>query len=347
MLWLICLTANRGICAMRDINLKALEYFEAVARLTSVTKAAEEIGVSPSAVSQQLRQLESQLGVKLFRREKQRLVLTLDGDRLYHTANQAFRALRNARNAIARHRDARNLAVRVSPSFGVRWLGPRLVDFIAENPDWRVRVDATPDLTEFETEAIDLDLRYGIGNWPGLHTHCVMDDFVLPLCSPAYLEKLRARSDDLAEQLTAAVLIDSAKMLYRWDVWLAGQGIELDELSYPVRFDRSSMSIELAKQGGGIALDSLTLCMSEVLSGDLVPFAPQLPVVSFSAYWLVCPPRHLSRRIVKRFSDWVEEGGRAHEAEARKWLKSQKCTIRPEDAPGLIGSVWDVEDPDQ
>lgn len=324
-----------------------MEYFEAVARLTSVTKAAEEIGVSPSAVSQQIRQIEQQLGIKLFRREKQRLVLTLDGDRLYHTANQAFRALRNARNAIARHRDTRNLAVRVSPSFGVRWLGPRLVDFIADNPDWRIRVDATPDFTEFETEAIDLDLRYGLGNWPGLHAHCVMNDFVLPLCSPAYLDRLNAISGDLAEQLSSAVLIDSAKMLYRWDVWLAGQGIELAEISYPVRFDRSSMAIELAKQGGGIALDSLTLALPEVQNGDLVPFAPQLPVVSFAAYWLVCPPRHLSRRIVRRFADWIEEGGAAHEAETRRLLKRLGCEIRPEDAPGLIGSVWDVEDPGQ
>ncbi len=329
---------------MRGINLKSMEYFEAVARLSSVTKAAKEIGVSPSAVSQQIRQIEQQLGIRLFRRERQRLVLTLDGDRLYHTTNQAFRALRNARNAIARNRDARNLAVRVSPSFGVRWLGPRLVDFIADNPDWRIRIDATPDFTEFETEAIDLDLRYGHGTWTGLHMHCVMNDFVLPLCSPAYRDRLQAHSDDIAEQLSAAALIDSAKMLYLRDVWLAGQGIELDRLSYPVRFDRSSMSIELAKQGGGIALDSLTLCLPEVLSGELVPFAPHLPVVSFAAYWLVCPPRHLSRRIVKRFSDWVGEGGRLHEIEVRKWLGSLGCKIRPEDAPGLIGSVWDSDD---
>lgn len=109
---------------MRDINRKATEYFEAVARLGTVTKDVAELSVSPSAVSQQIRLLEAQFGVKLFRREKRRLILTLDGDRLFQTTTRAFGALRNARSAIARQREMRSLTVRVSPSFGVRWLGP-------------------------------------------------------------------------------------------------------------------------------------------------------------------------------------------------------------------------------
>jgi DNA-binding transcriptional LysR family regulator len=129
---------------MRDLNLKATEHFEAVARLGSVTKAADELGVSPSAVSQQLRALETQFGVKLFRRKKRRLVLTLDGDRLYQTTTQAFGALRNARNAIAHQKRARTLTIRVSPSFGVRWLGPCIGEFATAKPDWNIRVDAPP-----------------------------------------------------------------------------------------------------------------------------------------------------------------------------------------------------------
>ena len=327
---------------MRDINLKSMEYFEAVARLTSVTKAATELGVSPSAVSQQLRQIETQFGVKLFRREKQRLVLTLDGDRLYHTTNQAFRAIRNARSAITRQREARKLTLRVSPSFGARWLGPRLSGFLTENPEWRIRVDATPDFTEFETETVDFDLRYGLGNWPGLRADCVLHDLVLPMCSPTYAAHLRAVSDDLSEQLRAARLIDSVKMLYRWDVWLAGNGLELPELDYPTQFDRSSMSIELAKQGGGVALESVTLCLPDLLRGELVPFTTELPVVTFPAYWFVCPPRHHSRRIVRRFADWIERACKEHEREARQHLESVGCAFRPEEDSGLLSAVWEV-----
>lgn len=330
---------------MRDINLKTMEYFEAVARLTSVTKAATELGVSPSAVSQQLRQLEKQFGVKLFRREKQRLVLTLDGDRLFHTTNQAFRAIRNVRSAITRQREARNLILRVSPSFGARWLGPRLSEFLAENPEWRIRVDATPDFTEFETETVDFDLRYGLGDWPGLRADFILHDMVLPVCSPSYAARLRAVSDDITEQLRAANLIDSVKMLYRWDVWLAGNGLELPELEYPMRFDRSSMSIELAKQGGGVALESVTLCLPDLKRGEIIPFTTDLPVVSFPAYWLVCPRRHHSRRIVRRFAEWIDRASREHDREARQLLERFGCTFRPETDSGLLSAVWEVGAP--
>lgn len=235
---------------MRDINLKATEYFEAVARLGTVTKAAQELGVSPSAVSQQLGALEAQFGVKLFRREKRRLILTLDGDRLFQTTTQAFGALRNARSAIGRQRDMRSLTIRVSPSFGVRWLGPRIAAFAKQNLDWNIRIDATPDFSAFETEAVDLDLRYGIGSWAGLTVEPVMNDLALPMCSPEYLNRLDAHGDDLLAHLRAARLIDSVKTLYRWDFWLASNRIDLPDVAYPFRFDRSSMSIEMARQGG-------------------------------------------------------------------------------------------------
>lgn len=321
---------------MRDINIKATLYFEAVARLGTVTKAANELGVSPSAVSQQVRLLETQFGVKLFRREKRRLVLTLDGDRLFQTASQAFGAIRNARSAITRQRDLRNLTMRVSPSFGVRWLGPRIARFTAENPEWNIRVDATPDFTAFETEAVDFDLRYGLGGWTGLTVNCIMHDLVLPLCSPDYLEKLKQVAADPVEQLRAARLIDSAKALFRWDLWLASNRLELPELTYPFRFDRSSMSIELAKQGGGLALDSVTLCLPELRSGQLVPFSRKFPVIDFPAYWFVCPARHFNRRIVGRFSDWLTKASIEHEEEARALLEGFGCAFRSETGPDLI-----------
>ena len=323
---------------MRDINLKATEYFEAVARLGTITKAAHDLGVSPSAVSQQISRLEAQFGVKLFRREKRRMVLTLDGDRLFQTTTQAFAALRNASSAIRRQKDLRTLTLRVSPSFGVRWLGPRIASFAAAHPDWAIRIDAAPEFTSFETESIDFDLRYGWGTWTGLTVEPVMNDFVLPLCSPAYLEKLRSSSDGVAEQIQQAQLIDSVKVLYRWDNWLAANHVEVDNLTYPFRFDRSSMAIEMAKQGGGIALDSALLCLGEIERGELVPFAPQLSAIDFVGYWLVCPTRHLNRRIVNRFADWVMKEAEAHETKARTLLQDLGCRFVHADPPDLMAS---------
>ncbi|MGD9784062.1 MAG: LysR substrate-binding domain-containing protein [Hyphomicrobiaceae bacterium] len=324
---------------MRDINLKATEYFDAVARLGTVTKAASELGVSPSAVSQQIRLLEMQFGVKLFRREKRRLVLTLDGDRLFQTTTQAFAALRNARGAISRQRNTRSLAIRVSPSFGVRWLGPRIAGFAAANPDWNIRIDATPEFTAFDAEAVDFDLRYGLGGWTGLTVNYVMRDLVLPMCSPKYLDRWQGVTDP-AERLRDAQLIDSIKMLYRWDVWLAVNGIELAELTYPFCFDRSSMSIEMAKQGGGIALDSAMLCLGELERGELIPVVPTVPAIEFPAYWFVCPPRHLSRRIVKRFAEWIRAEAQSHQERVRSVLKQLGCSFRQANSselPLLVG----------
>lgn len=324
---------------MQDINLKAMHYFEAVARLGSVTLAGEELGVSPSAVSQQLKTLEMQFGVRLFRRERRRLALTLDGDRLFQTTTQAFGALRNARNAIVRQREVRNLTIRVSPSFGVRWLGPRIAGFSAANAEWNIRIDATPDFSEFDTEAIDFDLRYGFGDWAGLSVTRIMNDMVLPMCSPDYLEALKAHSDDPLEQLRHARLIDSVKMLYRWDLWLAMKRIAMSDLSYPFRFDRSSMSIEHAKQGGGIALDSANLCLAELERGELVPFSPAFRVIDFPAYWLVCPARHHTRRIVKRFAEWIGARCGEHEAAVRGFLAAKGCAFETAAGPDLIDAA--------
>ncbi|SEM01765.1 DNA-binding transcriptional regulator, LysR family [Roseovarius azorensis] len=318
---------------MRDINLKATEYFESVARLGTVTKAAAELGVSPSAVSQQIKILENQFGVRLFRREKRRLVLTLDGDRLFQTTTQAFGAIRNARSAIGRQRHTRSLTVRVSPTFGVRWLGPRIAGFANDNPDWNIRIDATPDFSAFETEAVDCDLRYGPGGWAGLTVEPVMQDLVLPLCSPEYRTRMRDAAPDLAGRLSQARLIDSAKALLRWDVWLAANRVELNGLSYPFRFDRSSMSIEMAKQGGGVALDNAALCLPELRRGELVPFVPEVPVLTLAAYWFVCPPRHLNRRIVNRFSGWIIDAASRSEAETRDFLAGLGCGFRDMTAP--------------
>ena len=325
--------SNAKLTAMRDINLKATEYFEAVARLGTITKAAKDLGVSPSAVSQQISRLEAQFGVKLFKREKRRMVLTLDGDRLFQTITQAFAALRNASSAIGRQKDLRNLTIRVSPSFGVRWLGPRIASFAGQNPDWAIRIDAAPEFTAFETEAIDLDLRYGWGGWTGLTVEPVMNDIVLPMCSPGYLERLRSSANSVSEQIEKAQLIDSVKVLYRWDNWLAANRIEVDNLVYPFRFDRSSMAIEMAKQGGGIALDSALLCVGEIERGELVPFAPALSAIEFVGYWLVCPPRHLNRRIVNRFADWIVTEAETHETKARKLLEQLGCGFVQADPP--------------
>lgn len=328
---------------MRDINIRATEYFEAVARLGTVTKAAEELGISPSAVSQQIKNLETQFGVRLFRREKRRLVLTHDGDRLFRTITQAFGALRNARNAICGQSDRRSLSIHVSPSFGEMWLARRIADFAESNREWSVRIVARSDFTSFETEAVDCDIRYGLGDWAGLSTTNFMRDQVMPMCSPAYLHSLRSISPDPLVQLQHARLIDSAKTLCRWDIWLARNGVEIPDLAYPFRFDRSSMAIEIAKQGGGLILNSVPLCLPDLRRGRLVPFSTAFEVIELPAYWFVCPERHFNRRIVTRFSDWISRVACQDQHEVRAYLAGEGCRMREEDGPAAFEFFADVD----
>jgi LysR family transcriptional regulator, glycine cleavage system transcriptional activator len=312
----------------RDLNLNSMAYFEAVARLGGIARASEELQVSASAVSQQIRFLEQQLGVRLFHREKRHLRLTIDGERLFQTTSQAFQSIREVRSAIVRQRESHNLSIRVSPSFGVRWLAPRLIEFVRDNPSWDLRVDATPNFSEFETEVVDLDLRYGEGGWAGLYATCIAHDLVLPMCSAGYLAHLRALSPDPREQLARARLIDSVKAYFRWDYWLPRNGVRGASMTYPYRFDRSSMSVQLAKDGGGLILESTTLAFEELRRGELVPLSADFEAIEFPAYWLVCPARHMGRRSVKLFSNWIEAVGARDTAEARAWLAERGHRIR-------------------
>lgn len=322
----------------RDLNLNAMAHFEAVARLGGVVRAAEDLQVSASAVSQQIRILEQQLGVRLFHREKRHLRLTIDGERLFQTTSQAFQSIREVRSAIVRQRESHNLSIRVSPSFGVRWLAPRLIEFVRQHPNWDLRVDATPNFSEFETEVVDLDLRYGEGGWAGLYSDCVVNDFILPMCSPAYLEGLRAISSDPHEQLAKARLIDSVKAYFRWDYWLPRNGVQGATMAYPYRFDRSSMSVQLAKDSGGVILESTTLAFEELRRGELVALSTEFEAVEFPAYWLVCPARHMGRRSVKLFSDWVRSVGARDTEMARGWLHKHGHRTRFERRAGFAAA---------
>ncbi len=295
------------------LNLNAHLYFEAVARRGTVTRAAEELSVSPSAVSQQIRQLEQQLGIKLFRREGRLLSLTLEGEQLYQSCSTALRMLHDARQNLGRTKANRRLNLRVTPSFGVRWLGPRMSDFVAHHPDLDLSVDAAPDPTDFDREVMDLDIRYGIGGWEGLHTQSVMRDQVLPLCSPAYLEGL-PKSGDPAEVLDKARLIDSARALCQWDSWLLRNRLATSANRKTILMDRSTMALQLALDGAGVVLESLALAADEVAAGRLVPVTPSVPVISFPAYWVICPGRNLNRRAVRLFLDWLDVQRAEHDA---------------------------------
>jgi len=315
---------------MRFPNINAIVYFEAVARHSSVNLAAAELFVSRSAVSQQIKTLERRMGVALFRRIRRRLVLTEEGERLFKAAEQSLALLRETQNTISLARDYRSLTVRVSSSFGVRWLSPQLADFVAAHPHLDLRIDATSELSDFEKENIDVDIRYTVAMPEGLHCRPLVADYVLPLCAPKLAARVkRAGKDGPAHVLQRARLIHTVKADIKWHEWLQLHGMDASAAAHGLYFDRSSMSLKAAEDELGVALETATLAMNELRAGKLLPLAPKLGALAIQSYYLVCPVKHLSNRYVKAFIAWLEEKARAHEADKRRLMKSLGVKVKP------------------
>ena len=260
------------------------------------------------------------MGVLLFRRVKRRLVLTEQGERLYQSATEALGLLRNAQARVSRKREHRSLRIRVAASFGVRWLGPLVTDFISENPGIELHVDATSELTDFEKENVDLEIRYGMRAPIGLHARALVVERVLPLCSPKIAAA--ARETGVQAVLERTRLIHTVKAAISWNEWLAENNLENVDASHGLKFDRSSMSLQAACDGAGVVLETATLALNELRSGALVPLAPELGSLTFPTYWLTCPPRHLNRRGVIVFDAWIDKKADAHELEKSRLLES-------------------------
>lgn len=284
--------------------LRALAAFEAVARNLSFAKAAAELNVTPSAVSQQIKALEERLAITLFRRLNRRILLTEAGEIYYAAIASAFDAMADATERIHSHLNPQILMIRSAPSFAAKWLLPRLPEFIRRNPDIDVRLDASNEKTDFAHEAVDLELRFGAGTWEGLHVEPLHRDDIVPLASPTLVETQRLRRpEDLL--LRGGPLIHSVKCPVTWEMWLAANGLRPAAALRGPRFDRSFMAIQAAVDGVGVALDSGVLAQAELRDGRLtVPFRGHRAFVC-TLFWFVCPFENLRRGTVTRFRDWL------------------------------------------
>ena len=177
--------------AMRRLpSLRAIEAFEAAARLGSITAAAPELNLTPSAISHQVRALERQLGVQLFRRGNRSITLTDAGNAFAELIGGALARIEQASNSISERGYSDVLTVHCAPTFAPSWLMPRLGDFLTKHPEIDVRVHATPELADFFGTVTDVEIRYGSGDWPNLYVAALMEEHITPLCSPELLKTL-------------------------------------------------------------------------------------------------------------------------------------------------------------
>jgi LysR family glycine cleavage system transcriptional activator len=291
-------------------SLNALRVFEAAARHLSFTLAAKELAVTQTAVSHQVKILESELGVALFRRSPRRITLTSAGNAWMAELSELFTRLRAVNRRLRKPLRSERPVVAVSllPSFGTRWLVPRLGKFLSAHPELDVRISASEHLVDFALEPFDLGVRYGRGRYPGLACEKLFDDAFVVVCSPTVLarRKLRHASDLAGETLLEDDHPDA------WALWMAHQGVSSRHGVRLTELDDSSMLVEAAVRGNGFALARWSLAIDELALGRLVlPFPRLPPMPTGLSYWLVAPRESFRRPEVVAFREWLREEAKA------------------------------------
>lgn len=282
--------------------LNALRAFEAAARHLSFTKAAEELGITPSAISHQIRGLEALLGVRLFRRMSRSLMLTDEGQSYLPALRDAFDAIHAATSRLAARKLAGPLTVSLLSSFAVRWLIPRLPRFQASHPEIEVRLSTTPRPVDFRREDVDCAIRHGRGQWPGLAADLLLSENLFPVCSPKLLagrHPLKAPRD-----LAHHSLFQVAMRRDDWRIWLNAVGItDIDPDRGPV-FESSDLALRAAAEGLGVTIASSALVEDDLKTGRLVvPFDVRLP--TDSGYYFVAPEDRREQPKVAAFRAWL------------------------------------------
>jgi len=289
---------------MRIPPLKSIIAFESVARTKSVNRAAEELGLTASAVSHQLSNLESIIGQPLFQRSGRGLVLTPTGERYLADVTGSLADLSRATERASSRKEMDILRVHSSPSFGLMWLLPRLASFQAANGDIQLNLACSYEDISFSNGYYDIDIRHGYGNWNNLEVRTIRGEYIAPLASPAYLEQhpVQAPADLLSHRL-----IYSETPLVQWKQWFGRTGVPAAQKTFDFSFDRSYMSIETAALGLGIALESLTLASVKIKEGRLVPVFDHTHAVEVGAHHLVYPNQNADLPRVARFLAWMEK----------------------------------------
>jgi LysR family glycine cleavage system transcriptional activator len=294
-------------------SLNGLRAFEAAARHRSFNRAAAELNVTQTAISHQIRRLEEQLGIRLFLRRNRALELTREAESYLPAIRTAFEDLRQATARLRRVDRDDLLIVTTMAALAAKWLVSRVAAFQDAHPGIEVRITTSTHLVDFRREAVDMGVRYGRGNWPGLRAQWLMAEDIFPVCSPALLngDKPLRRPEDLVHHtlLHATISRDD------WRLWLtaAGQPTTLVERR-GLSFDQSFMALQAAIDGLGVALGRTRFVEADIAAGRLVvPFELVLPAEA--GFYIVAPEETADTPKITLFRDWliasVEPGAKA------------------------------------
>jgi LysR family glycine cleavage system transcriptional activator len=286
--------------ARRLPPLNGLKAFEAAARSESFTRAAEELHVTQGAVSHQVKALEDTLGLKLFNRERQRLILTEAGRNYLTVIRDAFDRIAVGTERLIQRQESGVLTVSTSADFAAKWLVNRLSRFAETCPGVDLRVSATTQYADFARDDVDIAIRHGDGDWPELDVQRLYSERLFPICSPKLIGG-RNRIMKVADLLQFPLLrLEDAK---NWTRLFEAAGVKASVGPGPV-LNRASMLIDAAIDGQGIALARTALAAWDLISGRLVrPVDVSLKVAN--TYWIVCPKAASNLPKITAFRNWV------------------------------------------
>lgn len=289
------------------LPLNALRAFDAAARHMSFKHAADDLSVTPAAISQQIRSLEDFLGVELFRRTNRSLILTEAAQLSLAPLKEGFEKMESAVDILTDSKSSTVIKVSVSPSFASKWLVPRLASYYARRPDAIVKISATMQVTDFQADDMDIAIRYGLGNYEGLHSEEILRETIFPVCSPNLLEGKAATPCAVLEHTLIhddSTVEDESAM--SWAMWLKAAGVKAPDGMPALHFNTHALAIEAAVAGRGIALARSAIAQEDIKAGRLIkPFGEEVPI-NF-AHHIVCPKEKLKNERVQDFIDWIWE----------------------------------------
>lgn len=281
-------------------SLSLLTAFEAAARTGSITAAARELDLTQSAVSRQIKALENQLEVELFLRERQTIRLTVAGDSYAREIREALRRISSASLNLRANPHGGTLNLAILPTFGARWLAPRLGQFLAANPGITINLVTRLSPFDFRLDSIDAAIHFGDAVWPGAELTLLMQEETVPACSPDYR---RNHAIEKPADLLAASLLHLTTRPDAWERWFTENGVAFESV-HGMLFDQFATASQAAIGGLGVALLPTFLIQDELARGELVP-AVDRPMRSAQRYYLAFPRERAAYPPLVAFREWI------------------------------------------
>jgi LysR family glycine cleavage system transcriptional activator len=281
--------------------LATLRAFEAAARHLSFKRAADELAVTPTAISHQIRLLEETLGQKLFERRTRRVIMTSAAQTLYTPLRSSFEAIAQAVERVSVSKAASTVTLTATMTFTSKWLVPRVASFRERHPGINLRLLASDDVIDLRTGAADISVRYGAGTYPGCRSQLLFQETFAPVCSPRLDVRVPTDLKDHALIYSEWRQVDESTPT--WPRWYDKAGLPYRQSGSDIVFTDETHAIQAAVAGQGVALAGVTLITDELATGALiVPFGPTL---SGRGFYLVTPDNHVGNDNVETVREWL------------------------------------------